>query len=135
MLKIKIYTEKEQDSDFYSIMGRHFASLEHKNELGGWQLYNKQESIWILLFKEETLVGFCAYFKNKDHYYLDNFLILKEFRNLGYSKFLLKESLNNFKNQVIKTMSNNIIQIKNFESFNFKQIGIIGSYLKFKLEN
>lgn len=132
MNEIKIFENDKQDNFFYSIMGEHFASLEHKKELNGWQLYNKSNSTWFLLFIDNSLTGFCAIFKEKNFLNLDNFIILKEYRRNGYSKILLDFVLDHYKNCKIKTMTNNEHQIKNFESRKLVRTRIKGSYLVYE---
>jgi hypothetical protein len=127
------FCPSDQNSQFYGIMGPHFASLEHKKELGGWQVYNKLNSIWCLEFDDSKLIGFCVFFKKNSHYYLDNFVILKEFRNKKNSIFLMQNSLKDLKLKensinIIRTITNNPIMQHILEKFNFKKIGDRGSY-------
>ena len=129
MIQIKKFESDQQTSDFYAIMGEHFASLEHKKEFGGWQLYNKLDSIWFLLYDNEILIGFCAFFKKKDYYYLDNFMILKDFRKKGYSKILMEECLKHFNNIKISVMTNNEIQMRLLEKFCFIRRSLKGRYI------
>jgi len=126
-MKIEIFPSEKQDFRFYGIMGEHFASLEHKKEFGGWQVYNKPDSIWFLIYEESNIAGFCAYFKKTGHYFLENFMILKQYRRKGYSSLLLCESLKHIKSK-IKTLTNNPIQMKVFEKFDFIKCGSKGSY-------
>jgi ribosomal protein S18 acetylase RimI-like enzyme len=128
-MKIKTYEQDQQKDEFYAAMGEHFASLDHKKELDGWQLYNKDNSTWFLLYNEKTLIGFCAMFKKIEHYYLDNFMILKSFRHKGYANILMTECLKYFDKIKLKTMTNNIIQMKILEKFGFVKSGSKGSYI------
>jgi RimJ/RimL family protein N-acetyltransferase len=129
-MKIKTFSSDQQGQEFYGIMGEHFASLEHKKELGGWQLYNMPNSTWFLMFDddEQTLIGFCVFFKKNDHHYLDNFMILKKYRRNGYSNILMGECLKQFDGIKIKAMTNNPIQMKVFEKSGFILSFMRGSY-------
>lgn len=126
--QIKIFNSHQQNSGFYSIMGEHFASLEHKKELDGWQVYNKDGSTWFLITQNKLLIGFCALFKTNNYLYLDNFIILKSFRNMGFSKILLEECIK-YSEDKIKAITKNICMIKVFEEYNFRNVGNRGSYL------
>lgn len=136
--QLEIFYPSDQKDDFYSVMGPHFASLEHKKELGGWQVYNMPGSIWFLLFEKKELVAFCAFFEKKGYYYLDNFIVLKEHRGKNLSYLLLQNSLKELENQGIlnlKTMTNNMVMKKVFEKVGFNQTGNKGSYMIYEKIN
>jgi len=131
---IKLYTEQDQKDDFYAMMGPHFASLEHKKELGGWQIYNKPESVWCLGFEGSFLVCFCGYYKQGKYYVIDNFVVLKGYRDKGYGTSLLGQSLKKFAGHIIRATTNNVIQQHLFDKFNLKVSGKKGSYLIYQLD-
>lgn len=129
-MQIKVFDSEKQDSYFYSIMGYHFASLEHKKELGGWQLYNKEGSIWFLIFDDnDNLVGFCGVFETKKYLNIDNFIILKDFRKKGYSKMLLDYVNKYFHDSTLRALVSEGFQQKIFINFGFKAIGIKGHFI------
>src|SRR5574344_1736152 len=111
MITIETFNEEEQKDRFYSIMGPHFASLDHKEIMGGWQLYNKPDSIWFLLFEDNKLASFAALFNNKSHLFLDCFMTLEPFKKKGYAKELLTEiiKLAENKREEVRLITNNDI--------------------------
>lgn len=122
-MEIKIYKQKEQDKEFYSIMGKYFASRKIAKEFGGYQLYNTDNSIWYLLYDDNKLIGFCSSIINENYILLDNFYILNVFRNKGYSKYLLNEWIeyNKVFKKDLKVMVSNEYQKRNMNRFDFKE--------------
>lgn len=137
-MRVDVVKSRDQDDNFYALMGCHFASLEHKKELGGWQVYNKENSIWFLIFNEiGKLVGFCVLFEEKSWNYLDNFVILKEYRGKKYSNLLFKFVINYIieKKLIMRVISNNLIMLKKFDSIKImKIIGNRGTYKVYQLD-
>lgn len=136
MITIETFNEEEQKDRFYSIMGPHFASLDHKEIMGGWQLYNKTGSIWFLLFEYNKLASFGALFNNKTHLCLDCFITLEPFRKKGYAKELLTEiiKLAENKREEIRLITNNDIMFNIVSKFGFSLKSRRGSYSVMKKE-
>lgn len=131
MITIKVYDSLEQDtSDFYSIMGRYFASLDIKKELES-QLYNKAGSIWFLIYNDYELVGFCALYPDKNNsMYLDNLYIFPWYRGNGYATELIRRIIN-YHNK-IHLIACNDYAIRIYKSFGFIEFGNKGKWKKFK---
>jgi GNAT superfamily N-acetyltransferase len=81
---------------------------------------------------DKILKGFCAIFKRKNYYYLDNFMILKNFRGQKYANILMMSCLEYFKKETIKSLTNNAIQMHLFEKFGFTKTGNKGSYIAYE---
>lgn len=131
MITIKVYDSLMQDtSDFYSIMGRYFASLDIKKELES-QLYNKVGSIWYLIYNDYELVGFCALYPTKDNYmYLDNLYVFPQYRGNGYATELISNIIKC--HNKIHLIACNDYAIKIYKSLGFIEFGNNGKWKKFK---
>ena len=134
-IKIYSYNSEEQNSNFYSIIGKYFAFREYAKEMGGWQFYNKDNSVWFLLYVDDILAGFCCMFVENTHIFYDNFYIFKEYRNKGLSKILFDYRLKECKkyNKEIRAIVENPIQDKNYIRNNFEYYGNRGHYKKWRL--
>ena len=130
MIIIETFNEEEQKDRFYSLMGPHFASLDHKKLMGGWQLYNKSNSIWFLLFEDDKLASFGALFNNKTYLFLDCFLTLESFRKKGYAKILLTKiiELAESKREEIRLITNNEVMFNTVSKLGFSIRSKKGSY-------
>jgi len=141
-LEINTYNSEKQNKFFYAIMGEHFASLEHKKELDGYQIYNTPTSFWFVLFeidedsKRNTIIGFCSLIKKKNYSLLDNFIILKQFRNQKHSKTLLNYVLDFAQNHkvTVKAIIKNQYMKKNFEKLKIKKLYDKGTYSVYQRE-
>jgi GNAT superfamily N-acetyltransferase len=136
MTNIKIYETKDQTKEFYSKMGKYFAFREYAKEMGGWQFYNKENSVWFLMEDSfEETIGFCALFFEKSHIFLDNFFINKKFRGKGYSRLLFDKRLDyaKFFDLPIQAIVENPIQEHNYKRCNFEIYGMRGHYRKWRL--
>lgn len=138
MEKLVIYMDHE--GDFYTIMGKFFANRVYAQEMGGWQFYTKEGSIWFVLLKEENndnkkdVIGFCSIIREKTHLYFDNMYVIKEHRNKGYGNTLFNERLKYALtlNKEIRVITDNPIQINRYLKNGFIQYGNKGRYTKFR---
>jgi ribosomal protein S18 acetylase RimI-like enzyme len=79
----------------------------------------------IQLIRNKIIVGSCKLEINNNIAWLENILIYKKFRGLGYSKFLLRKAINLMKRIKIDTINlhvkyDNYIAIKSYKKNGFK---------------
>ena len=136
MIQIEVYTPEKQGEDFYSIMGYFFAHRKYAKEMGGWQFYNQDNATWFLGYAKGELIGFCCYFNENTHVFLDNFYILEPYRGNGYSSELFRYRLNNAKviGKEVRAITDNERQMKNYEKNGFISNGHRGRYKKYVLK-
>jgi len=134
-MESRIVVYKNHEDDFFEKMGEFFAFRKYAHEMGGWQFYTKDGSIWIVLFVNNKVAGFCSIIQEKNHLYFDNFFMLKEFRGLGLSSELFKKRLDIAlsMNQEIRVITDNPIQMKRYSKFGFEHYGNRGRYNKYRL--
>ena len=82
---------------------------------------------YIQLIRNKTIVGKCKLEINNNIAWLENVIIYKNFRGLGYSKFLIRKAINSMKRMKIKTINlhvkyDNHIAIKSYKNSGFKII-------------
>lgn len=133
---IKIYPESEQNDVFWALMGRYFADRRYAKEMGGWQFYTEPNAVWFLIFDQDDLAGFCAAFFRKTHVFWDNFYIFPAFRGRGLSRQLINARLVYCRaqtNKPIKSITDNPLQVKNYERINMQRQGQRGRYTRFIL--
>ena len=80
---------------------------------------------YIELIRNKIIVGKCKLEIDNDIAWLENVLIYKKFRGLGYSKFLLRKAINLMKRMKIKTINlhvkhDNNVAIKSYKNIGFK---------------
>ena len=81
---------------------------------------------WIYLIRNKEIVGKCKLQKiNKTELWLENVLIYKQFRGLGYSTFLVRKAINVAKKMKIKKIFlhvkyDNYAAIKSYKNNGFK---------------
>ena len=127
---IRIYRSEYQNAEFYSKMGKYFASLEIAKELER-QLYNKPNSVWYLSTFKNSILGFAALFDNGKYYFLDNLYVLPEHRREGTALEIVSEIVSNHTDKPIKLIANNPYAIKIFSSLGFEEDGRNGKYQKY----
>lgn len=127
---IRIYSSDYQNAEFYSKMGKYFASLEIAKELER-QLYNKPNSVWYLSTYKHNILGFAALFDNGKYYFLDNLYVLPEYRNTGTAREIVQEIVSDHADKPIKLIANNPYAIKIFGSLGFVEDGANGKYKKY----
>ncbi len=130
-----IVTYLKHEDDFWCKMGKFFAYRKYAKEMGGWQFYTKDKSVWFVSFLDGEIIGFNAIIHEKTHSYFDNFYVLPEFRGKGLSTPLFNMRLNyaiSLKRE-IRVITDNPIQIKRYTDNNFIHYGMRGKYHKFKL--
>jgi len=132
---VKTYINHE--NDFWCKMGKFFAFRDYMHEMGGWQFYSKEGSIWFVATIDEKVVGFCSLIKERTHLFFDNFYVLKQYRGQRILSLLfekgLKVALESKKE--IRAITDNPIMIKKFGSVGFEYYGNRGRYKKYKLKN
>lgn len=130
ILMIRIYKSEYQNAEFYSKMGKYFASLEIAKELER-QLYNKPNSVWYLSMFKSSIMGFAALFDNGKYYFLDNLYVLPEHRNNGTAREIVTQIVSDNTDKPVKLIANNPYAIKIFDSLGFEEDGANGKYKKF----
>jgi len=80
---------------------------------------------YIQLIRKKIIVGKCKLEIDNNIAWLENVIIYKKFRGLGYSKFLLRKAINLMKRMKIKTINlhvkyDNYIAIKTYKNSGFK---------------
>ena len=94
-MEIRIFTEKEQNKQFYGEMGRFFADKKFF-KLFGEPLYNEPKSVWFIAYDGPMISGFCASYEKNTHIYLNNFYVLEEYRGTRVGSALFKKRLDYF---------------------------------------
>ncbi len=88
----------------------HYSKFIDAIELEGWyieeayleSLYLEFPNDFFVAFNNKTIVGFISALKYSDEFgFISNFIILKEFRSLGYGKILFEHALLHLKNRQI----------------------------------
>jgi len=123
-MKIKILNKNELDLLFFHI------------RLEGWNLeeahfktlYKVKPNDFFIAFKDDKLVGFILAIKHSNKFgMISTFLILKEYRSLGFGKTLFQYALAHLKGCQIALDS--IIGYENFyKKFNFKEYFDVYTY-------
>lgn len=131
MSKIEIHST--QGREFYSIMGGHFADRGFIKELDN-QLYNEVAMTWFLWMEEENAKGFISVQYKRDHYYIDNFYVIKEIRGKNVGKELLDAAMEYSKRKEVKAITRNEIAFKMFCERGFISYRKNGRYYYLKRE-
>ena len=126
---IRVFKSDCQDDKFYSIMGRHFASLDIAKELER-QLYNKDNTTWYLSTYKNSLLGFASIFDDGKHYFLDNLYVFPEHRNSKVASEIVQEIVSDHTDKPIKCIAVNPYALKIFTSIGFAEVGQNGKYKK-----
>lgn len=114
------YDKKE----FYSIMGQYFAERDYRKEMP--YMVNTEMKQWVLYYNEEELVSFYAYEKKKHFHEITGFYVVKEYRNKGIGKKMVKDIMDRFTTARLTT--NAVFFIKTLEKVGFSKIREKGSY-------
>lgn len=133
---IQIYKNNEQDQHFYSRMGKYFASLDIAEELER-QLYNKDNSVWFVVYDNETgeVMGFASIFEYKTYDFLDNVYVLPKHRGKGYCSRIMKEIITTYYPNTpkpLRAIAINPKMIHLFNKYGFKEVGNNGKWKKFE---
>ncbi len=121
---------KEYNFEFFYMMGKYFSRKEIAKEMDT-QLYSNPLMTWYILYESvDNVYGFISIEKKKDYYYIDNFYVLKEYRNKGYGKKILSKVIEKYGNYKIKLITRNEIAKKLYEEFDFEVISKNGRYFK-----
>lgn len=135
------FDKTNQNRVFYGYMGEYFANRKYANEMGGWQFYNTDNSIWFVYIDEqENVNGFCSAIINKTHIYYDNMYVLEKFRRNSISKELFKSRQyyceTHYKKMQIRCIIDNMNthHQKTVESNGFVYYGDRGKYKKYRYD-
>lgn len=111
-------TYETQGNEFYSLMGPLFANKEYIKELDN-QLYNEANTTWILCVEGDKVKGCISIQDKEKHYYIDNFLVMKEFRGSNIGGELLNEAIKKYADKPIKIITRNEIALGMFIKHKF----------------
>ena len=136
---IKIMTE--ENKDFFNIMGKYFSRKSFIKELDS-QLYSNENMEWYLIYENNQLIGFISIEDRKKYYYIDNFYIFEQYRQMGYGELLFKrlfenymlDNINNDEYKKIKLITKNIYAKVIFEKYGFTETGKNGKYIKMEIK-
>lgn len=121
---IKIY--KTFTDEFCIKMCKFFADNSFIKELDN-QLYSNKNTTWIL-FEDEIVKGFLSVEEKQHYYYIDNFYVIKKYRNSDIGNCLLNKALEIFIDKPIKLITRNDIALKMYLKRGFKIYKNLGRY-------
>lgn len=64
-IRYRLMSTADGEKEFYSIMGKFFASAEVRRDFDGYPLNNDDSRLWIVAFDGEKVVGFGSFGVNK----------------------------------------------------------------------
>lgn len=133
-MDIKIFTPELHDKFFYGEMGYFFGEKSIRQEMGGWQIYNKPNATWFICYDNLKIVGFCAMYTESTHILFDNFYVLPEERGRGISNLLFDKRMDFCKqfNVELRAITDNPIQMRHYKRWNFEEYGKRGRYTKYR---
>lgn len=133
-MNIKIFTQQEQDGAFYADMGYFFAAKHIRQEMGGWQIYNKPNSTWFVCYDNDKVVGFCAMYQESTHILFDNFYVLPSSRGKGVSNKLFDYRMDFVRrfDCELRAITDNPIQMRHYRRHKFENYGQRGKYTKYR---
>ena len=126
---MKVFKSKDQNRDFYALMGEYFANLDIAKELER-QVYNKPETTWLLDFQDGQLAAFVSVHETPKHYFIDNFYVISMFRGAGIGDYLIGKIVENFNDKLLKCIACNPAAIHIFKDNGFVEDGHNGKYTK-----
>lgn len=121
---IKIY--KTFTDEFCTKMCKFFADTSIIKELDN-QLYSNEDMLWFI-FDDGVVKGFLSIENKIDYYYIDNFYVIKQYRNADIGNCLLDKVLQTFKDKPIKLITRNDIALNMYLKRNFKVYRTNGRY-------
>ena len=129
---IKLFDNYEaQKPSFYSIMGKFFADRSIIKEMD-CQLYNNN-CYWIIAFNElYDVLGFVSIEAKKSYLYIDNFYVLKEFRDKNIGNRLIKTLVHIFSEDELRLITANQQAEHIFINNGFEVYGANGKYKKMR---
>ncbi len=131
-MDIKSITNK--DDTFYPLMGPYLANREVVKELG-YPIYDDDDKVWFIAFKDDTLAGFCYLQpKGKNKYTVGSSYVVKSFRREGVFRGLITRILVEIKGSKVELISNKEEVGKVLLSLGFVGAGKRGSYIIYRRE-
>ena len=122
-------------------MGKYFSRKSFIKELDS-QLYSNENMEWYLIYENNQLIGFISIEDRKKYYYIDNFYIFEQYRQMGYGELLFKrlfenymlDNINNDEYKKIKLITKNIYAKSIFQKYGFTETGKNGKYIKMEIK-
>lgn len=114
---IKIYNDFTDE--FCIKMCKYFADKQFIKELDN-QLYSNKNTTWFLFEALGIVEGFLSVEDKNSYYYVDNFYVLKNYRNNDIGNCLLDTVLKIFNDKPIKLITRNNIALQMYLKRNFK---------------
>ena len=88
-MKIKIFKDDYNKSEFYGIIGKYFAERKYRNEMP--YMINKDGKVWFVAMKNDEVIGFAAiYIENKKGMIESNYVEEKHRNNGVFTKLIEK---------------------------------------------
>ena len=112
--------------EFCVKMCKFFADTSIIKELDN-QLYSNEDMLWFI-FEDDVVKGFLSIEDKIDYYYIDNFYVVKQYRNADIGNCLLDKVLQTFKDKPIKLITRNDIALNMYLKRNFKVYRTKGRY-------
>ena len=75
----RIFEEKDQNDEFWIMMGPFFGSRSVRKELP--YIMNQPGQTWFVICENKTVIGFVSGLLRKDYWYLDNIYVIPEYRH------------------------------------------------------
>ena len=126
---IRLFRSYNNGHYFYSLMGKHFASLDIAKELER-QVYNKPNTDWIVCVERSEAIGFVSVHDESKHYFIDNLYVLPEFRKRGIAEELIEEVCEFHCDKPLHCIACNPYALKIFKKFGYVEVGERGKYKK-----
>ena len=121
-------------------MGKYFSRKDFIKELD-CQLYSNENMVWYLLYDNNVLIGFISIEDKNKFYYIDNFYIFEDYRQLGYGEILFRRIFEDYlleninkDYKKIKLITRNENAKKIFQKYGFKEKTKTGRYYKMETE-
>lgn len=127
MYKVKIYKDKYNKEDFYSVMGKYFAERRYRKELP--YIINDDRMEWYLVYNDSKLVGFSSTLVDKNKILFGNMYVLEEYREKGVWSFMADYLIEQYKDNTIQVTTNIDRLIVAWKERGFSNVGNRGSYI------
>lgn len=112
------YFRKEIINDTKEI--KYFLGINYKNVIKALPIYKRDFNIWIIK-ENDFLIGFITFqIKNAKLIFIKELYIINKFRRKGYSKYIFKQLINEYKKIEMRVNEGNIVMYTLLEFMGFK---------------
>ncbi len=126
MYKVKVYQDNYDKSEFYSIMGKYFAERVYKRTMP--YLVNDKNKIWYLFYSDTELVGFCGVKIGTECIEFSYVYPLVKDEYDKVLKFMCERIYKLYKNNNIRILTDNKMEIAVWKELGFNLSGTKGKY-------